>query len=1350
MKERRKWNRILAVMLAFAMVMANSSMTTLAATVGSVVETKKEETGPFVYEDGGAIRVTATLPEGETLPEGTTLTAEFTDVAEEALGDAIGEDEEFIGAQGLHLDFSADGETVVPEGTVGITAEFLEPILKGKDSDKETVKVVCLADGGAAEIGADVQQDDGAEVTRAEFAMEGSADFAVIRLGTKDTRRVYTYEDANVSVVATLQYADAVPDDAEFRVTQVTPSGSGYNYDAYMEALNDHADEISACEGESTGAPAYTDENTLLYDIAFLVEPTDEEGNPIAGEKVEYQPTDGSVDISITFKQNQLSEGLGAEEDEDITVVHMPLQESVKASIDSTARATGISAGDVKVEVVAESASVEGGTDQAEFALSDFSVVAFTETGTKIFTPGNSVTPYSVLGDAIYYGIVANEIAHSGHMDTNFATKLLSGDAQTTAGKYTGSHNPGNFIIAEYTGNGWFTDCSQADRPFLIYTTEEAQKKFSSNLTANNPMLYIDTSYTKEQLVAQVSSMISGAGAGLASGSGYQPNEIFYENSNQKQVIDLTNSPAGTYYVDFGTGEYATYAGQASKMYIALKSDQNIVLNIPDEQVELHKFEISIDGEAYYGSDGNNEAADPYVNHVFFNMPNATYVNAASAILGVVLCPKATFNIGATSTGWLVANKVTNGGEWHGVWQEMPGSTDNPASFAVSAEKTVDGNPATGRQVFKFALEKWNGTGWEQIEEKENEGGTIQFSSIQYDEAGEHYYRVTEEEGNDGYIYDETKYIVRVSVTSSKITIGGIYEVTKYSASSEIYKDVDVADIQSGESLNTVQEIVFNNKEYTGTTEIELAGTKTYSKGLAGNDFEFTLIEVNADGSAAAGGYTETVRNAADGSIRFSKISYSEAGTYYYQVSEVNGGLAVNGTVYDSTVYTVAVTVADKGDGTLEANATVTGPSGSVAYTADAMKFVNDVTSVKVNKVDAVDGKVLTGAHLQLLDEAGQLVAEWDSAAEAYELKGLAEGKTYTLHETAAPAGYVVNTTDVTFTLDAKGQIDTAKTTAKVSTDGTVLVEDNMVSSKNASISVTKNITLQGSPMAAKNQTFYVALYADAACTNRVSDVKAVVFRNASSSTVEFKGLDVGRTYYVGECSADGAVLLSGTVADGTVYTVNFASGNQATVTEADGAATVTFANEFVNVPQGFYKQGWLTVTKRLLGSDGGNLESDKVFYAGIFDDASYTKLSEQVSQNIVPLELKGNSSVSAEVEVVVPADGTSTTVYVTEVDEDGTPVSEVQGFAYEVSVDRTKVTMDEDHSEVTVTITNKEYEEVESVENTTTETEKSAKAVKTGDDTPILPYVVALVVAAAAVVVVLLLWYRRRKTAGK
>lgn len=120
---------------------------------------------------------------------------------------------------------------------------------------------------------------------------------------------------------------------------------------------------------------------------------------------------------------------------------------------------------------------------------------------------------------------------------------------------------------------------------------------------------------------------------------------------------------------------------------------------------------------------------------------------------------------------------------------------------------------------------------------------------------------------------------------------------------------------------------------------------------------------------------------------------------------------------------------------------------------------------------------------------------------------------------------------------------------------------------------VTKQLTYQGSPLTAQDAVFYVALFEDEACTKRVSDIKAIVFKNASASSVTFTGLARGTKYYVAETDASGNVITSGKFAEDGVFQVNFAKGNCAVMENADGTKTITFENQVLELPSGYYKE---------------------------------------------------------------------------------------------------------------------------------------------------------------------------------
>ena len=464
--------------------------------------------------------------------------------------------------------------------------------------------------------------------------------------------------------------------------------------------------------------------------------------------------------------------------------------------------------------------------------------------------------------------------------------------------------------------------------------------------------------------------------------------------------------------------------------------------------------------------------------------------------------------------------------------------------------------------------------------------------------------------------------------------------------------------------------------------------------------------------------------------------------------------------------YTLTEESAPEGYKTAESITFTVGVNGKVTVNGkevDKVIMTDEPISVSIKKTDIVDGKELAGAKLQILDRDKNVATnikgeklEWISGTEAKVIEGLKAGETYYLHEETAPTGYTI-ASDTTFTLKTDGTIDTEKTTTVVK-DGIFLVQDSMIKSEKASIKVTKTLVYNNMELGAADQTFYTALYGDENCINRISEVKALVYKNSDTATVEFKNLEVGRKYYVSECDANGTALTSGVLADAnkTTYISNFPDGNTVTVDKADATKEIRFQNEFMNIPDGFYKVGKLNITKKLLGSDGKVKNSDEIFYAGIFEDEGFTKLSGNVSQNIVPLEMNGESEITAQVKVSM-VDGDSITLYVTEVDADGNPVADAENFTYEVTVDGSKVTLNADNMTGNVTITNQELkEENEETEETAVEktsTEKSSsekaastatKSVKTGDNTPIAAFVILLIAAVAAIVAGI--YFKRRK----
>ena len=648
---------------------------------------------------------------------------------------------------------------------------------------------------------------------------------------------------------------------------------------------------------------------------------------------------------------------------------------------------------------------------------------------------------------------------------------------------------------------------------------------------------------------------------------------------------------------------------------------------------------------------------------------------------------------------------------------------------------------------------------------KADEAGswTYKFTNLPKYEAGEEIvYTVTEDAVPDytteisGYDITNSYAPGKTSVTVTKAWVDNNNRDNHRPDAIKVQLKAD--GVSSGEEITLNAE---NNWTYTWS---DLDQKK------AGKDIAYTVEE-----TGKAAGYISTVTgNAEEGfiitntitSVKISKVDITdqkELAGAHIQVIDKDGNVVEE---WDSTweahevtglkpgeTYTLRETVAPEGytltsdtTFTLKEDGTVNKDTTTTTISDNGTLLVEDSrTSVKVSKVDISDGKELEGAHIQIIDQDGNVVDEWDSTKEAHVTEKLKTGKIYTLRETVAPDGYLL-TSDTTFVLKEDGTVDAEKTTA-VSKDGVLLVQDKLATS--ASIAVTKKLTYIGEGLAARNQTFYVALYSDKECTQRVSDVKALVFKNADASTVVFsENIKAGKTYYIAECTQDGTSQTIGALADGTVYEAVFGNGNSTTVTEADGTTTVSFENVFSSFPpDGFYKQGQLTITKKVLGADGGTRNSNEVFYAGIFDDAAHTQLSQQVEQNIIKLDMDGGYEVSEIINVGLAQSGAKVTLYVTETDSNGKPIAGSEGFGYKVTVSADSVTFDETNMTAEVVITNQEESTVTETP-TPTPTPSSdggnsggsedhsggyggGKSPKTGDDTPIGTYLMLLLAAA-------------------
>lgn len=156
---------------------------------------------------------------------------------------------------------------------------------------------------------------------------------------------------------------------------------------------------------------------------------------------------------------------------------------------------------------------------------------------------------------------------------------------------------------------------------------------------------------------------------------------------------------------------------------------------------------------------------------------------------------------------------------------------------------------------------------------------------------------------------------------------------------------------------------------------------KLKGRDLAEGEFEFQLVKIAADGSESV---AATGKNAADGTVALSPVTYTAPGTHGYELREIAG--TAGGVTYDRAAYRVRTTVADAGNGTLTVRHELADAEGNPTG-GDSVTFTNGYEAAPVTlKLGAA--KVLKGAELK----AGQF---------SFELKGR-DGKVMSTAKNAA------------------------------------------------------------------------------------------------------------------------------------------------------------------------------------------------------------------------------------------------------------------------------------------------------------------------------------------------------------
>ncbi|MCL2883206.1 MAG: hypothetical protein FWF30_01895, partial [Coriobacteriia bacterium] len=262
-----------------------------------------------------------------------------------------------------------------------------------------------------------------------------------------------------------------------------------------------------------------------------------------------------------------------------------------------------------------------------------------------------------------------------------------------------------------------------------------------------------------------------------------------------------------------------------------------------------------------------------------------------------------------------------------------------PATLIVSAIKDI--NTGTLRSgMFYFELLDSNGT---VLQTRSNNGTHVTFDAITFTAPGTYTYTVREVPSTlPGWTSDSKVYTVTVVVEDidGQLTITGPDPGTGSNPTpgpSYYYTD------ENGDQAATCEcvGIVFDNTYAAAGTWSPAATKAVVGTTLAATAglFDFAVLD-------NSGNVVSTGTNAADGSVSFTPIAYSQddiGQTFNYTIKETTSGLA--GWTLDTATYAARVTVLDNGNGTLSARAEYQTGTSWAAYDPSQVVFTNSYTA---------------------------------------------------------------------------------------------------------------------------------------------------------------------------------------------------------------------------------------------------------------------------------------------------------------------------------------------------------------------------------------------------------------------
>ncbi|MBQ8288419.1 MAG: hypothetical protein IJX76_06575 [Clostridia bacterium] len=547
---------------------------------------------------------------------------------------------------------------------------------------------------------------------------------------------------------------------------------------------------------------------------------------------------------------------------------------------------------------------------------------------------------------------------------------------------------------------------------------------------------------------------------------------------------------------------------------------------------------------------------------------------------------------------------------------------------SVDGIKTLDGRDLQAGE-FSFGLYETDssfsiaGLTAAQIAVNTANGG-FSFTDLTFDTAGTYYYVVVEEKGNlGGVAYDATAYHITVTVTDDGA--GALHATVSMTNGAGI----------------AVTAIEFENGYTTTPASVPLLGNKTLTgRALAIREFGFLLYQTDSGFSVAGLTPVQTVRNAANGSFRFTDLSFDRAGVYYYVVAEEQGNLG--GVTYDDTVYRITVTVTDNGAGELIASVDMTDGSGNDAA---AIAFRNIYTTAGTTATIS-GNKTLSGRDLQ----AGEFSFQLYQTGASFAISGIdaidtvtnsANGRFsfdalrfdeigtyyYVVVEEQGDLGGVtydgaVYRVIVTVTDNGHGQLEAAvAVTNENGASVSAISFTNIYSADSTSATISGNKVLTGRPLQAGEFSFelYQANASFVASSSALQTKQNTAGGHFIFDTLTY---DVAGTYYY--VVTEKAGTLGGVDYDGASFRVTVTVTDNG---EGDLVATVAYADEDGDAVNAITFTNTYTVTSVSQSFVANKVLNGRDPVANEFSFALYRTGSTFSIGTRTPIQIKGNSA---------------------------------------------------------------------------------------------------------------------------